>query len=121
MFSNSIIRLCSVLIILLWCYDAVSVSINASPDTRPFSDELAPLLFRGIITIPAILALVVKGIQPSTVKNGLFLVLLFIESLMVTSRWWADDALQPGFLFIMVGIPMAAVLSVLLLSNRIKS
>lgn len=120
MFSSSIIRICSILIILLWSYDLITVLTLSSATEGDIGDEILPLLFRGIIMIPAILALILKHYLPSLLKNGLFLVLLFIESLMATSRWWADDPVQPGFLYIMVGIPMTVVLALLLLSDRAK-
>jgi len=111
MFTKNIIYTCSLIIVLSWCYDAYDTIVN---DTG----EHAPLFMRAIPVIPALLGLFYNKYYASMLKNGLFIILAFIQVMLATSKHWADDPLQPGILFIMIGIPLTVILIMLLLSDR---
>ena len=78
--------------------------------------ELENFAVQAIILLPAFIALFTFRNLPHRAIIGIgYLVYLLPVLYIYTAGWWATDPLQPGLMFLVVGLPIAILLSVLTL------
>lgn len=112
------------ILVVIMLVQGIQQSINISQTRSALMSELSVMLYWIPLLIPALLGLFYFS-KKSALKRVLtslsFLVYFVSLSLCYFAYFTATDALEGGLLFVILGIPVSVLVSVVLVVNTFKS